>query len=796
MYVDLIVDNGAGQPDQLFTYSIFGEEFKDIKSGDRLVVPFGNSSKPIDAIVWSVHDNRPDFKIKNAIAPLSKKYSFTRTQLFLMYFLRSNYASTYRRAYKTIMPSGQELVVKREYTVLKDGFLQLKFGRKLGERELKKLASKKEILNYIKKGLISLSESYDIKYVRKKELLLSTTFDDLESALNSLNKRAVKLMGILKYVDSQGVVEYSKVKSACSIQKSDINKLIEKKLLAFSESDKAMSISKYYNKNEIEEKNKVKLSPDQEAAISRFDRIIKKGIFRAVINGVTGSGKTRLYIEMAKRILENKKQVLILVPEISLTAQLISRIRSALNQNVAVLHTHVTMADKASAYDEIRSGTANIIIGARSALFAPFQDLGLIIIDESHEKTYKSEQIPRYSALKLAMLLSKKMDIHIALGSATTTVETFYEAKKQGYTHILLKNRIGGVSLPKIQIIDMANTERAYGRVSTILYEKLKDAFDRGEQGILLHNRRGHSAYRLCPECKHIEKCLNCDVSMSVVNKEGDLYCRYCDYKIKSYTNCSECGAPVEDRMPAVKSVKDDLEVLFPEKVFVAVDSDTTGSNEEYLNILSKFSAGKINALVGTQVIAKGLDFDNVSIAAIIDADSIFHAPDYTATERAFALMYQLSGRAGRRQKQGEVYIQAIDTKHRVLNYLISNDYTGFIREENKLRKAAFFPPYSSFVAIKFVSEYKEKALDSAQYSSEILKEYIKAGSMKAKVFRASEQYYLKIKNKYNYYVLIKNNGEPEQKLVKLLYNMFIIDKYDILKKGVHVSLDFEPSSL
>ncbi len=795
MYANLIVDNGAGQPDRLFTYLIEGAEFDGVKPGNRLVVPFGRGSKPKDAIVWSLSDEKPDFKCKKAIAILSEEYSFTRTQLFLMAFLRSNYASTYRSAYRTIMPIGQELIVKKTYTVSKDGFLQFKYGSKLSERQVLKLIKKSEVKDLIKDGTLICEESYSIKHLRKKTLFVSSKFEDLSEVLDNLNPRAKKLQRILRYVDSHGRVEYSKLRSACSAQRADVNKLVESGFLEYSEVDKPMNIKKYYNDEPGSRPSEIELSQDQKKSLSIFDNALKNGVFRGVVNGVTGSGKTRLYIEMARRILSQGRQVLILVPEIALTAQLISRIGSALEEDVAVLHTHVSISDKVSAYFDIKKGKTNIVIGARSALFAPFNDLGLIVIDESHEKTYKSEQIPRYSAVRLAMDLSEKMDIHIALGSATTTVETFALAKSRGYLHLPLKSRIGGVSLPSISIIDMASTERAGGRISTILYEKLSEAFQNGEQAIILHNRRGHSAYRLCPECKHIEKCVNCDVSMSVSNKGGDLYCRYCDYKIRSYTSCSQCGNPVEDRMPAVKSVKEDLEDLFPDKKFVAIDSDTTRAGGEYLDILSDFESGDIDAIVGTQVIAKGLDFERVGIAAVIDADSIFHAPDYTASERAFALMYQLAGRAGRRKTQGRVYIQAIDTEHRVLKYLTENDYIGFLRLENNLRKAASFPPYSSFVSVRFVSETDILAKNQAEIAGDLIRNYAVSRNLRLKVFKATEQYYLRIKNKYNYYVLIKNEGENSQKLVKLLYNVFVANKYGILRKDVSVSLDFEPSS-
>ncbi len=808
MYVNLIVDSAVKQPDKLFTYHYHKD---DLEVGDRLVVPFGKGESPKPALVYSIFKGKPDFKCKEVISVLDKKYSFSKSQIYLIYLLRLHYAATYRASYRLILPSPQDLIIIKKYLLKKPDFMEFEIGHIFSEKEIQKLISKKELKELIKDGVFEELAEYELRTSKAKLEIVTALFDDLEDALSKVSKNAIKQIRILKYVNSHKEIEYKKVLSACSCTRSDIVKLCSKGLLELSAIDKTVDMTRYFNADEKPRKLP-KLSEEQEKAYKVFvsslpsdktsssrpsSRGASGGIlpisFRAIVNGVTGSGKTRLYFEMAKDVLNSGKQVLFLLPEIALTPQLLSSIYTDLSPDIAVIHTHVSDRDKASYYHDIKSGKVRVIVGVRSALFAPFQDLGMIVIDESHERTYKSDKNPRFDAINLAMELSEILPCDIVLGSATTSLDLFKKAKDKKYHILSLKNRIGNVPLPEIFLIDMKATEKVSSQVSQILYDKLSETFEKGEQAMILHNRRGYSLYRQCQECNYIEKCINCDLSMAVSNRSGDLYCKYCDYRIKNYSKCSECGEIVLDRMPAVKSVEEELKDLFPDKKFVAVDSDSTRSSYEYLKTISDFKDGKIDAILGTQVIAKGFDFDKVSMAAVINADQIFNSPDYSASERAFALMYQLAGRAGRRKTKGKVYIQCTNTEHRSLNYLLDNDFEGFIKEEDELRKLAVFPPYSSFISIRVVSENDYLARHQASRINEIIRGFVLQNKLKIHVYGFREQFYLKIKNKYNYYVLIKNVGEDDKKLVSLLYKICVIDKYKIVDKNVNLSIDFNP---
>ncbi len=808
MYVNLIIDNGAGQPDKLFTYL----SHENVKVGDRLVVPFGKGDKPTPALVYSIATEKPSFNCKKSLYLLDRKYSFSKSQLYLIYLLRLHYAATYRQAYRLILPSEQDLMMFKKYIIKKHDFLQFRCGDILSEKEVKKILSVRQLKDAIKKAYLEEIIDFDIRTSKPKLEYVRVLFADLDAALEGIKSNALKQIRILKYAFSHKEIEYRKLIQATSCNRKDVKNLCDKGLLELYSVDRAVDVNKYFTAEKSNEPLPA-LSEEQEKAYAVFRKHKEETLalssrsshlssraksrelrpFRAIINGVTGSGKTRLYFEMAKDVLNQGKQVLFLLPEIALSPQILSAIYSSLSEDVAVIHTHVSDRDKASYYNDIQSGKIKVVLGVRSALFAPFKDLGMVIIDESHEKTYKSDQSPRYDTLHLAMELADNLPCDIVLGSATTSLDLLKKAMRKKYHILKLEHRIGNVKLPEIFLIDMKASEKMTSQISAILYEKLDETFQKGEQAMILHNRRGYSSYRECTACHHIEKCINCDLSMAVANRRGDLYCKYCDYRIPSYRICSSCGEAVADRMPAVKSVEEELKDLFPDKSFVAVDSDSTRVSAKYLETIEDFKAGKIDAILGTQVIAKGFDFDKVTMAAVINADQIFNSPDYSASETAFSLMYQLAGRAGRRSKQGKVYIQCIDTEHRSLKYLLANDFSAFLKEEDELRKTAIFPPYSKFISIRVVSEHDEKARNQARRINDLLRDFSLQNKLKLVVYGFREQFYLRIKNKFNYYVLLKNIGEDNKKIVNLLYNICVKNKYDVIDKGVSVSLDFNP---
>ncbi|PID82984.1 MAG: primosomal protein N' [Clostridiales bacterium] len=801
MYVNLIVDKNVRKLDQLFSYSVPEKYKNNIEVGDRVVIPFGTYNSYIEGLVYEVifDDFLLDSKIKlkDIIYILDKKYSFTNYQMYMIKFLREVYASTFQKAYLTVLPAQQVLNINTNYVFLDDILGFHKFD-KISELNIKKIIKNKELKNLLSSCKLEKIQDFSLKVKEKEEVFISKNFDDLEKTLLNIPDRNVKIIRLIKYVNSLPYVEISKLRRATNSTTKDIENLVKKKFFSKYSLDKKSDATNYItDKGLSNDVTEIVFTDEQSAIIDTYSKYkAKNKHFKAIINGITGSGKTAVYMEIAKKVILNKKQVLILVPEIALTHQLISRIKTSLSKKIAVIHAHISSINKAIQYNEIANSDIEVIVGARSAIFCPFKDLGLIVIDEAHESSYKSDFTPKYDAVELMMGVSKFFNVDIILGSATNKLQHIVAAKKENFLMLHMKKRPKNAKIPKIHIVDMVNNKIKLGDITEIMYEKLAETFKNKEQAIILHNRRGYSSYRQCKECRHIEKCINCDVSLSIENNTGLAVCKYCAYRIEKYSNCTICNGKLFDVLPAVRSVVEDLRELFKNEKFVAVDSLLTADSDKYSKILSDFNEGKISALVGTQVIAKGLDFKGVTLACVLRADLMFNSPDYLAVERGFSLIYQLIGRAGRHRGDSLALIQTMDVENRVFKYLKDYDYYSFISEENSIRKLTTFPPYSKLYMIKFSSSDNKLCLDSASICFEFINTLLNKKNMDVVIYKPRAEYYTKIRNKYSYYLLLKNNAENHSKMAKILYNILVIDKYKILNKNVDVTLDFSPSVL
>ncbi len=799
MYVNVIVNIPYQKLDKTFSYFVPTGMENIIKVGDRVVVPFGRGDKLTDALVYEIVRENLDTSLKEIIYIIDKQYSFTKYQMSLLSMLRNLYASTYRRAYTTILPSAQSLVVNTNYIFKEAMFGYEKFDT-VSAAKLLKLISKSKINHLLKSDKLEVSSSYSLKVKEKKSEYILPNFSSIDVVLADIPSRNKKVIRILKYVYSLKIVDYSELIKSTNSTRRDIETLIKKNYLKRDYDVEHSLDRKMLDRNTLNSSTKasaIEFSEEQRAIIRAYvDCKKQESPFRTLINGVTGSGKTEVYIELARRTIEEGKQVLILVPEIALTPQLINRIRMNLTDDIAVIHAHVSQVDKSVQYRKIKKSELKVVVGARSAAFAPFEDLGLVVIDESHESTYKSDTVPRYDVVELMMNMSLEHCFDIVLGSATSKLDHVVRAKKSGYEMLHMKKRATGATLPEVEIVDMLHSKIKLGDITETFYERLKDTFERGEKAIILHNRRGYSSYRQCVDCRTVEKCINCDVALSIENKTGKAVCRYCSYTIDSHDTCRVCSGDLRDVKPAVRSVLHDLEKLFPNEKFVAVDSLVTAKTVDYKKILDEFNAGKISALVGTQVIAKGLDFKDVTFAGVIRADMIFNSPDFTSSEKAFSLIYQLIGRAGRHKKVGRALIQTMDVDNRSLKYIADYDYYSFMSEENAIRKASVFPPYAKLYALKFTAELNVDALKVSERYYEFINKLIAEKQLKLMIYSPKPQFYMRIKNKYSYYVLIKNIGENHLKMVRILYNILVIDKYKVGSEKVNVSLDFSPSSI
>lgn len=486
-----------------------------------------------------------------------------------------------------------------------------------------------------------------------------------------------------------------------------VNALVEKG--AFT-TEKIRKVRNPFTDLQKEEKEKV-LTPAQSAAIASIENSAKKV---QLIHGVTGSGKTEIYLTLIADQIAKGKTAIFLVPEISLTPQMLAQLRARFKGEAAILHSGLSAGEKFDEWWRLRSGEAKIAIGARSAIFAPLENLGVIIMDEEHDSSYVSESAPRYSTIEIAKMRAEYNGCKLVLGSATPSVESYIEATEGRYNLITLPDRINKKPLPEIIIADMRREVKRGNNsaFSLALREELKQTLASGKQAIIFLNRRGYSQKIICRDCGYVAKCKNCDVSLTYHSEENCLKCHYCGTKYRMVTECPECGGKhIRYGGTGTQRVVAELKELFPKAEILRMDNDTVSGKDGHYKILSRFARREADILVGTQMIAKGHDFPSVTLVGILDADMSLQFSDYRSGERTFQLITQVSGRSGRAGEAGKVVLQTYCPENYILRYAVNYDYTGFFAHEINLRKATLFPPYSLICRVMVTSEDEEKAL-------------------------------------------------------------------------------------
>jgi len=533
----------------------------------------------------------------------------------------------------------------------------------------------------------------------------------------------------------------------------------------------------------IEElKEKYLLTGDQQNAV---DTILKeKGTY--LLHGVTGSGKTEVYMELIETMLKEGKTSIVLVPEISLTPQLVYRFKKRFKEDIAILHSRLSDGEKYDEYRKISRGEVKIVIGARSAVFAPLKNIGLIVVDEEHTQSYKQDNNPKYSAIDIAIKRREYHNCTVVLGTATPTLETYAKALKGIYKLVNLPNRVNNKSLPLVNIVDMNKEKRKGEYFSNSLIEGIRDRLEKNEQIIILLNRRGYSSFITCSNCGHVEKCPNCDITLTYHKSSKMLRCHYCGYATKHSTICNECG---EDSMKnlgiGTEKIEEELNKMFSCRV-VRMDFDTTSRKGSHERIINDFKEHKYDILLGTQMIAKGLDFKDVTLVGVINADTSLMIPNYRSSEDTFQLLCQVSGRSGRGEKKGEVIIQTFNPSHYAIDFAKNHDYLSFFKEEMKVRKTLGYPPYYYLVNIKVISKDYEIAKKEASRVASALK-----AKLSSIVLGPSVSNVFKMNNMYRFSIIIKY--KKDDNLYPTLENM--IDFYKTNPK-VGIDINFNPNQI
>ena len=708
-----------------FTYSINEEEYNFLKEGMRVAVSFGKS-KIFTALVYKIHNNEPTLYEAKEIHQILDEFPIVnKIQLKHWQWIAEYYMCALGDVYRASLPSAfllesETIIYKNESftyesVLIDDEFLifeALQHQSQLTIHQIVDILDRKKVMpivnSLLKKSAIYIKEeiyeTYKPKLVKYVKLHSDYNADDsLNTLLEELSRAKKQREAILTYFQlatSKKPIKAKELETKSNVSSAILNSLVDKNILEFYH----LKIDRIQFKGDI---NALKtLNEFQEKALSEIkDAFLQKDV--TLLHGITSSGKTEVYTKLIQEVLDKGQQVLFLLPEIALTTQIITRLQAYFGKQISVFHSKYSMNERVEVWNNVleNKSKAQIILGARSSLFLPFSNLGLIVVDEEHETSYKQfEPNPRYNARDAAIVLAKMHQAKILLGSATPSLESYFNAQQNKYVFVELNRRFGNVQLPKIELIDIKEKHRKKemkGHFSDRLLVLIQEALDEKEQVILFQNRRGFSPIVECKACGVSPQCPNCDVSLTYHKYKNELRCHYCNYQRAMPNNCSACGSNTLDTKGfGTEQIELELKELFPDYSIGRMDLDTTRGKFGYQKIIGAFEAREIDILVGTQMLSKGLDFDNVSLVGILNADTMLNFPDFRAHERAYQLMVQVSGRAGRSKKQGNVAIQTYNPYHQILQQVSTTDYQAMFKEQLQERWQFKYPPYYRLIKI------------------------------------------------------------------------------------------------
>ncbi len=737
--------------EKLFTYSISEQEAQFLKQGMRIAVPFGKT-KIYTALVYEIHNTPPTvYEAKEIHQIIDEEPIVNSLQLQLWFWIAEYYMCTIGEVFRGAVPGAfllesETLILKNENTAVDDVNLKddeflvfeaLQHQPVLRVQEISAILDKKNILpvlnRLLNKNIISLKEEVYERYKPKMERYVQLgkayqSEEKLKDLLDILNRAPKQRKVILSLFQLQAVTKES-VKVSVLIKESEsssavIKTLIDKNVLE----EKLIRTDRVIYSNDKEKTAVKPLNSYQEEAFNAIKENFKENK-TTLLHGVTSSGKTEVYVKLIADIIKTGKQALYLLPEIALTTQLIVRLQNYFGEQVAVYHSKYSIQERVEVWNNVltNKSKAQIIIGARSSLFLPFSNLGLIIVDEEHESSFKQyDPAPRYHARDAAIVLANLHKSNILLGSATPSVESFYNVKIGKYGYASIKRRYGNVLMPTIELVDIKEQhrkKRMQGHFSERLLEEINEALSIGEQVILFQNRRGYAPIVECTTCGHVTQCPNCDVSLTYHEHRKQLRCHYCSYQMAIQQSCLACGnATLDTKGFGTEQIEKELNELFPENNIGRMDLDTTRGKYGYEKLINAFEKQELDILVGTQMLTKGLDFRNVSLVGVMNADTLLNFPDFRAHEKTFQLLTQVAGRAGRTSKRGKVLIQSFNPYHQILKQVSIGDFATMFKEQIYDREQYKYPPANRIVKITFKHKDYNKINEASFWFAKSLK--------------------------------------------------------------------------
>jgi primosomal protein N' (replication factor Y) (superfamily II helicase) len=801
MIAEVIVDVAANQTDKPFDYKVPEKWEAIIEVGVRVIVPFG--PRKLVGFVVGFKETSKFPKLRSISSIIDESPVLTTEFIKLGEWLSERTLCYKVMAYQAILPS----MMKASYKKL----LRVKEGESLNQwKELIPLFAERHewewetLQTTVPQALKSIKEAMKLGIIIEQQVITDKrTFkvikllkpgEKIKDVRATLSPRAGKQKEILDYMlnrQQKDALTYAELETMFSTTRQTIKTLIEKEALIEEEQE---VLRDPYQKD-IEPTQPLELTPEQQSAIAPILEDIENKQSRVhLCHGVTGSGKTEIYLQTIQEVLKKGKQAIVLVPEISLTPQMVDRFKGRFGSAVAVLHSGLSQGEKFDEWRKIHRGEVDVVVGARSAIFAPFSRLGVIIIDEEHETSYKQEETPRYHAKDVAVFRGNYHQCPIILGSATPSLESFARAQKGVYNLLTLKGRVNQKGMPPVQIVDMRDELREGNRsiFSKVLLNKLQDRLEKGEQSVLLLNRRGYSTFILCRDCGYVMKCPHCDISLTYHQREQRVKCHYCDFSLPVPKACPECHSEhIRFFGSGTQKVEETLTQLLPAARVVRMDVDTTRRKGSHEKLLSTFGSGQADILLGTQMIAKGLDFKKVTLVGVLAADAMLNIPDFRSSEKTFQLLTQVGGRAGRHELPGEVIIQSYEPEHYAIQLAAGHDYDHFYQQEMLHRRQHHYPPFYYLTLITVSHESYVKAQETTQKMVSYLEHHL---SKEAVILGPVAPPIARIKDRYRSQCMIKYKREPGlgQALQQLL------DHYQnaYAREGLAITIDVNPYSM
>lgn len=814
MIAQVIVDVAASRINRPFDYLVRDYHLPLIEVGSRVVVPFG-PRKLQGYVIGLTESKEADEAIEDAPTPALKPIleilddvpPLTPELIQLAAWVSKQYLCPYVMALQSMIPAVlrsksekylciadeiEEYVSERSPLL---SYLQTHRTLAISEAEKRFADELTRIPAWIKSGMITYEYQVKDRITRKKETMISLGIPTAQAfeLITTLPSRSERMKRVLtRLVEDHQPIAVKQVMDELDISRSTITTLVQKGWVKQTEREVYRDP---YAHREFVPGPKHPFTEEQELALAPILASIHDQIFASfLLHGVTGSGKTEVYLEAIEHTLEQGKEAILLVPEISLTPQMVERLKGRFGDRVAVLHSALSQGERYDEWRKIQRNQVKLVVGARSAIFAPFRKLGLIIIDEEHESSYKQEETPRYHARDVAMWRAKQNNGVLILGSATPALETYALATRGRYQLLTMKERVGGRPLPLVEVVDMREELRTDNRsmFSRELHSLIQDRLQKKEQIVLFLNRRGYSTFVMCRSCGYTLTCPHCEISLTYHRTNHTARCHYCGYATAQPKHCPECQSEhIRFFGTGTQKIEEELARLFPGVRVIRMDVDTTSRKGAHEELLNKFRTGQGDILLGTQMIAKGLDFPRVTLVGVIAADTSLHLPDFRAAEKTFQLLTQVGGRAGRHELTGKVLIQTYTAEHYSIRHATNHDYEAFFAEEMRYRKMTGYPPFYRLVLITFSHEDVPMVIRAAEQYAQYLRTRIAPttfllGPVASPISR--------IKDRFRFQLMLKYRDEP--KLVDLLAQTTAHFEEEMKQHRVQVTIDVDPQML